>query len=115
MQPLKMAWMSSPCPFQVAALSISTETPLHWGLLVQCMQKGILVSCSAGNGGPGHYSVTNVAPWILTAGASTIDRTIRVKAKLGNGDKVDGESIFQSSGVFEIEIIVFGSGLSWFR
>ncbi|PSS09738.1 Subtilisin-like protease [Actinidia chinensis var. chinensis] len=35
------------------------------------------------------------APWILTVGASTIDRSIRTTAKLGNGEEFDGESVFQ--------------------
>ncbi|KAG5549899.1 hypothetical protein RHGRI_015015 [Rhododendron griersonianum] len=38
------------------------------------VMNGVVVVCSAGNGGPGDYTVNNVAPWILTVGASTIDR-----------------------------------------
>ncbi|KAL7160246.1 hypothetical protein ABFS83_01G080600 [Erythranthe nasuta] len=48
------------------------------------MEKGILVSCSAGNRGPFNFSTHNEAPWILTVGASTIDRKIRATALLGN-------------------------------
>ncbi|XP_057811870.1 subtilisin-like protease [Salvia miltiorrhiza] len=58
-------------------------------------EKGILVSCSAGNGGPSNFSLSNEAPWILTVGASTIDRKIRSTAVLGNNATFDGESAFQ--------------------
>lgn len=61
------------------------------------IQKGIFVSCSAGNFGPLSGSLVNGAPWILTVGASTIDRSIVATAKLGNGQEFDGESVFQPS------------------
>ncbi|XP_050375605.1 subtilisin-like protease [Argentina anserina] len=59
------------------------------------MQKGIFVSCSAGNEGPDYQTLSNEAPWILTVGASTIDRSIRTTVKLGNGQEYEGESLFQ--------------------
>ncbi|CAI9755392.1 unnamed protein product [Fraxinus pennsylvanica] len=59
------------------------------------IEKGIFVSCSAGNSGPRLGTMGNGAPWILTVGASTINRKIRVTALLGNNEKIDGESIFQ--------------------
>ncbi|XP_027093446.1 subtilisin-like protease [Coffea arabica] len=59
------------------------------------MEKGIFVSCSAGNEGPDYFSVGNDAPWILTVGASTMDRKIRASAMLGNNKKLEGESAFQ--------------------
>ncbi|KAL2547472.1 Subtilisin-like protease SBT1.2 [Forsythia ovata] len=59
------------------------------------MEKGIFVSCSAGNNGPYNFSLSNEAPWILTVGASTIDRKIRATAVLGNNKSFDGESAFQ--------------------
>ncbi|KAL1830890.1 hypothetical protein DCAR_0100842 [Daucus carota subsp. sativus] len=59
------------------------------------IQKGIFVSCSAGNSGPENSTMSNEAPWILTVGASTIDRNIRATALLGNKDELDGESLFQ--------------------
>ncbi|GFP81808.1 subtilisin-like protease sdd1 [Phtheirospermum japonicum] len=59
------------------------------------VQKGILVSCSGGNGGPFKQSISNEAPWVLTVGASTIDRRLRATAKLGNGQVFDGESVYQ--------------------
>ncbi|KAL3719597.1 hypothetical protein ACJRO7_004553, partial [Eucalyptus globulus] len=48
-------------------------------------QRGIFVSCSAGNPGPHSASLSNVAPWMLTVGASSIDRSIVSNVKLGNG------------------------------
>jgi subtilisin family serine protease len=59
------------------------------------MQKGILVSCAAGNGGPSYITVKNVAPWILTVGASTIDRKLKASVELGNNLEIDGESAIQ--------------------
>ncbi|XP_075505829.1 subtilisin-like protease [Primulina tabacum] len=59
------------------------------------MEKGILVSCSAGNNGPSDRTVHNSAPWILTVGASTTDRKIRATAVLGNNEQFDGQSAFQ--------------------
>ncbi|KAK7389240.1 hypothetical protein VNO78_24078 [Psophocarpus tetragonolobus] len=61
------------------------------------IQNGIFVSCSAGNSGPFPGSLTNGAPWILTVGASNIDRSIVATVKLGNGQELDGESVFQPS------------------
>ncbi len=59
------------------------------------IQKGIFVSCAAGNSGPFNSTLSNDAPWILTVGASTIDRSIVSTEKLGNGEEFDGESLFK--------------------
>ncbi|XP_030472490.1 subtilisin-like protease [Syzygium oleosum] len=58
-------------------------------------QKGIFVSCSAGNYGPSNSTLANEAPWILTVGASSIDRSIKATARLGNGQEFDGETLYQ--------------------
>ncbi|KOM44754.1 hypothetical protein LR48_Vigan06g006000 [Vigna angularis] len=70
------------------------DDPIALGAF-SAIQKGIFVSCSAGNSGPDYASLSNEAPWILTVGASTIDRRILATAKLGNGQLFIGESIFQ--------------------
>ncbi|CAI9281645.1 unnamed protein product [Lactuca saligna] len=62
------------------------------------IQKGIFVSCATGNSGPFNGTVTNIAPWVLTIGASTTDRKIKATKKLGNNKDFDGESLFQPKG-----------------
>ena len=48
------------------------------------MDNGIVVVSSAGNSGPVAQSVDNTAPWMLTVGTSTIDRSFPTKVTLGN-------------------------------
>ncbi|KAL3646376.1 hypothetical protein CASFOL_011556 [Castilleja foliolosa] len=59
------------------------------------MEKGILVSCSAGNAGPSPYSLSNVAPWITTVGAGTLDRDFPAYVSLGNGKNLSGVSLYK--------------------
>lgn len=59
------------------------------------MEKGILVSCSAGNAGPSSYSLSNLAPWITTVGAGTLDRDFPAYASLGNGLNYSGVSLYR--------------------
>ncbi|OAY56628.2 hypothetical protein MANES_02G029575v8 [Manihot esculenta] len=40
-------------------------------------------------------SLSNEAPWILTVGASTVDRAIRATVLLGNNPELNGESLYQ--------------------
>ncbi|KAI3965394.1 hypothetical protein MKX01_042875 [Papaver californicum] len=58
------------------------------------MEHGVLVSCSAGNSGPGPYTAVNIAPWILTVGASTIDREFPADVILGDGRVFGGVSLY---------------------
>ncbi|KAJ4784105.1 Subtilisin-like protease [Rhynchospora pubera] len=73
-------------PFQYDPIAMAT---------FKAMEKGIFVSCAAGNGGPEIGSVSNEFPWVLTVAAGTMDRSIRATVKLGNGKELDGESLFQ--------------------
>ncbi|XP_058772918.1 subtilisin-like protease [Vicia villosa] len=70
------------------------EDPIAIGAFA-ATQKGVFVSCSAANSGPGYSTLSNEAPWILTVGASTIDRKIAASAKLGNGEEFEGETLYQ--------------------
>ncbi|KAL7111574.1 hypothetical protein ACP275_05G097600 [Erythranthe tilingii] len=58
------------------------------------MEKGIFVSASADNNGPSNFSLANEAPWMLTVGASTIDRRLAANAILGNNEELEGESAY---------------------
>eukprot|EP00249_Psilotum_nudum_P004112 c17650_g3_i1 orf=580-1872(+) len=63
------------------------------------MENGIVVSCSAGNSGPDSLSVANVAPWILTVAASTLDRDFPAVVTLGNGASYVGSSLYSGKGL----------------
>lgn len=62
-------------------------------------QHGVLVSCSAGNAGPGAYTAVNIAPWILTVGASTVDREFPADVVLGDGRVFGGVSLYYGEGL----------------
>ncbi|KAF6989894.1 hypothetical protein CFC21_007177 [Triticum aestivum] len=59
------------------------------------MSKGILVVCAGGNSGPTPATLSNEAPWILTVGAGSVDRSYRATVRLGDGEAFDGESLTQ--------------------
>ncbi|XVF35141.1 hypothetical protein REPUB_Repub18cG0119500 [Reevesia pubescens] len=63
------------------------------------MEKGIFVSCSAGNSGPTKASLANVAPWIMTVGAGTLDRDFPAYAVLGNEIRYNGVSLYSGQGM----------------
>ncbi|KAL5219967.1 hypothetical protein ABZP36_024680 [Zizania latifolia] len=55
--------------------------------------RGVVVVCSGGNSGPSPATVSNLAPWLLTVGASSIDRAFISPIKLGNGMVVMGQTV----------------------
>ncbi|GAB2294068.1 hypothetical protein Dimus_028285 [Dionaea muscipula] len=77
------------------------------------VEKGVFVSCSAGNGGPDAVSLTNVAPWVATVGASTLDRDFPATVSLGDGRKVTGVSLYKGRRVLVKDrmypLVYFGS------
>nr|GLL29431.1 subtilisin-like protease SBT5.3 [Ipomoea trifida] len=56
------------------------------------VKNGIVVVASAGNSGPAAGSVHNVAPWVITVGANTMDRQFQSNVVLGNNKHYTGES-----------------------
>ncbi|CAH2074290.1 unnamed protein product [Thlaspi arvense] len=57
------------------------------------MKRGILTTCSAGNNGPDLFTVSNLAPWVMTVAANSIDRKFQTVVKLGNGLTASGISL----------------------
>ncbi|KAI3754150.1 hypothetical protein L1987_53928 [Smallanthus sonchifolius] len=77
----------------------------------KAMEKGVFVSCSAGNAGPAKSSVANVAPWIMTVGAGTLDRDFPAYAVLGNGKRAAGVSLYSGEGMGDEQVeLVYPSG-----
>ncbi|CAN4089172.1 unnamed protein product [Withania somnifera] len=73
---------------------------------------GIVVSCSAGNSGPGASTAVNVAPWILTVAASTIDREFPADVILGDGRIFGGVSLYTGNPLGDIKLPLVYSGNS---
>ncbi|KAL0442583.1 UNVERIFIED_CONTAM: Subtilisin-like protease SBT5.6 [Sesamum latifolium] len=84
---------------QVISVSIGGNTSRPYiqdGIAIgslHAVKRNIVVACSAGNSGPTPFTVTNVAPWIITVGASSIDRVFSSPVLLGNGIQVQGETV----------------------
>ncbi|KAG9448134.1 hypothetical protein H6P81_014262 [Aristolochia fimbriata] len=56
-------------------------------------RRNVVVVCSAGNSGPTPATVSNLAPWIITVGASSIDRLFPSPVLLGNGVQIKGQTV----------------------
>ncbi|KAK1299410.1 hypothetical protein QJS10_CPB14g01672 [Acorus calamus] len=57
------------------------------------MQAGILTLASAGNAGPDRGTASNVAPWLVSVAASTIDRRFVTHVEIGDHERLTGQSI----------------------
>ncbi|KAH0764282.1 hypothetical protein KY285_000153 [Solanum tuberosum] len=69
-----------------------SKNPIAIGAF-HAVQKGIFVVASGGNDGPSPESVVNVAPWIFTVAATTIDRNIETHIPLGGNMLIKGGGI----------------------
>ncbi|XP_023738991.1 subtilisin-like protease SBT1.7 [Lactuca sativa] len=70
---------------------------------------GIFVASSADNNGPEPSNIANVAPWIATVGAGTLDRDFPAYVTLGNGKKFRGVSLYSGKPLSRTLIpLVFG-------
>lgn len=83
----------------VLSLSLGGGSTDYWRDSVaigafNAMKQGVLVACSAGNAGPGAATLSNVAPWITTVGAGTLDRDFPAYVSLGDGHNFTGVSLY---------------------
>ncbi|GAB4827110.1 hypothetical protein Ancab_033997 [Ancistrocladus abbreviatus] len=83
----------------VMTLSIGTASPISYQTdsiaigAFHAAKKNIVVACSAGNNGPVPGTLSNPAPWIITVGASGLDRQFLAPVVLGNRVKIEGQSV----------------------
>jgi hypothetical protein len=70
------------------------DDPIAIGAL-GAIEKGVFVSCSAGNSGPTPSAISNTAPCITTVVASSIDREFPAPVVLGNGKSYRGSSLYK--------------------
>nr|KYP47612.1 Subtilisin-like protease [Cajanus cajan] len=75
------------------------------------MEKGVLVSSSAGNYGPDFGSLHNGIPWLLTVAAGTIDRTFGALV-LGNGQTIAGWTLFPANAIVENLPLIYNKNIS---
>ncbi|OEL38583.1 Subtilisin-like protease SBT1.4 [Dichanthelium oligosanthes] len=81
-------------------------------VLMAAVRKGIVVVASAGNDGPTDSTVINVAPWILTVGASTINRQFAANVILGDGETFNGSSLYAGTLLSSLKIpLVYGGNV----
>ncbi|KAH1097001.1 hypothetical protein J1N35_013922 [Gossypium stocksii] len=74
---------------------------------------GIFVSCSAGNEGPEAGSLLNVAPWITTVGAGTLDRDFPASITLGNNMRYTGVTLYNGKQLSNSTVpLVYGGSVS---
>ncbi|CAN6201150.1 unnamed protein product [Urochloa humidicola] len=62
---------------------------------LHAVKAGVTVVCSASNAGPDPGTVTNVAPWILTVAASSVDREFPAFAVF-NRTRIQGRSLSET-------------------
>ncbi|GMP74049.1 hypothetical protein CsSME_00031583 [Camellia sinensis var. sinensis] len=84
---------------QVLSISLGSNQSIPYtqdGVAIGALhaaKRNIVVACSAGNSGPTPSTVTNVAPWIITVAASSIDRVFPSPLVLGNQMKIQGQTV----------------------
>ncbi|KAL2330215.1 hypothetical protein Fmac_017796 [Flemingia macrophylla] len=75
------------------------------------MEKGVLVSSSAGNDGPDLGTLHNGIPWLLTVAAGTINRTFGALV-LGNDQTITGWTLFPENALVENLPLIYNKNIS---
>ncbi|XP_078431246.1 subtilase family protein isoform X2 [Wolffia australiana] len=57
------------------------------------LKSNVVVALSGGNSGPASGTVSNLAPWMITVGASSIDRSFPSPVVLGDGSILEGQTV----------------------
>ncbi|PWA62530.1 peptidase S8, subtilisin-related protein [Artemisia annua] len=96
----------------IMSISLGLEhTPFYQDVIaiasLSAVEKGIVVVCAAGNDGHA-ATIYNGAPWIMTVGAGTIDRSLIATLELGNGLTFEGTSYFPESVSITNKYIYYG-------
>ena len=89
----------------------SCVNPLSASLFA-AMEKGIVVSCSAGNIGPAIATVDNGHPWVITVAAGTINGWFSGTLTLGEVVKIVGWSSFPENTTLQNVALVYKKSLS---
>ncbi|MCD7470284.1 hypothetical protein HAX54_010013 [Datura stramonium] len=76
------------------------------------MEKGILVSASAGNAGITPGRLHNGIPWVLTTAAGSVDRVLSGKLTLGNGQVITGWSMYPASAFVNKLPLIYNESIS---
>ncbi|GAV82229.1 Peptidase_S8 domain-containing protein/PA domain-containing protein [Cephalotus follicularis] len=83
----------------ILSISVGSANPLPYtedsiGIgALHAVKNNIVVACAAGNSGPTPSTLSNTAPWIITVGASSIDRMFFGPLLLGNGAEFAGQTV----------------------
>nr|GMD93821.1 subtilisin-like protease SBT1.9 [Ipomoea batatas] len=76
------------------------------------MEKGVLVSSSAGNDGPELGTLHNGIPWALTTAAGSIDRWLAGTLTLGNGVEILCWTTYPDNAVIENVPLIYNQTIS---
>ncbi|KAH6756266.1 hypothetical protein C2S53_003686 [Perilla frutescens var. hirtella] len=100
----------------VLSLSLGFDLPLYpeidkrdiiyYGTF-HAAEQGIVPVCSAGNSGPLYGTVEDVAPWVITVAASTIDRSFPNPIILGNNQVFAGQGMYIGDDTGFVDLVFF--------